>query len=59
MAVLERLAEAVSLRDGYLDEALIQWAIDPMNNRSVAKGYQYLQQAEKVLQEVKQQAATA
>lgn len=58
-AVLERLAEAVSLRDGYLDEALIQWALDPMNNRNVAKGYQYLQQAEKVLQEVKQQAATA
>ena len=39
-AVLERLAEAIYLRDGYLDEKLLRWALDPMNNWDTAKGYQ-------------------
>ncbi len=38
--VLERLYEALYLRDGYLDKKLIDWAIDPMNNWDVAKAYQ-------------------
>jgi hypothetical protein len=38
--VLERLSEALYLRDGYLDKRLLDWAVDPMNNWDVAKGYQ-------------------
>lgn len=38
--VLQRLSEALYLRDGYLDQKLIQWAIDPMNNWNTARGYQ-------------------
>ncbi len=38
--VLQRLSEALYLRDGYLDKRLIDWAIDPMNNWDVANGYQ-------------------
>ncbi len=58
-AVLERLAEAVSLRDGYLDEALIQWAIDPMNNWHVAKGYQFLHREELEAMKEAHRAVTA
>lgn len=32
--VLHRLAHAISLRDGYLDESVVKWAIDPENNRT-------------------------
>lgn len=39
-AVLERLSEALHYRDGYLDEKLIRWAIDPTVNWNTAKGYQ-------------------
>jgi hypothetical protein len=56
-AVLERLSEAVTIRDGYLDEALIKWAIDPSNNRHVAKGYQFIHRLEAVRAE--QQGAPA
>ncbi len=45
-AVLERLAEALYLRDGYLDEKLIRWAIDPLNNCNAAKAYQALHKEE-------------
>lgn len=45
-AVLERLAEALYLRDGFLDEKLIRWAIDPLNNCNAAKAYQALHREE-------------
>lgn len=32
--VLQRLDRALHLRDGYLDPALIQWAIDPDNHKT-------------------------
>lgn len=44
--VLQRLYEALLLRDGYLDKRLIEWAIDPMNNWDVAAGYQALHHEE-------------
>ena len=44
--VLERLAGAIYLRDGYLDEKLIRWAIDPLNNCDAAKAYQALHREE-------------
>jgi hypothetical protein len=45
-AVLERLTAAITIRDGYLNKALIQWAINPMENWHVAKGYQFLHREE-------------
>ena len=58
-AVLERLAEAVSLRDGYLDADLIKWAIDPMHNWHVAKGYQFLHREEMEAMKTEQRAMIA
>ena len=58
-AVLERLAGAIYLRDGYLDEALIKWAIDPMHNWHVAKGYQAIHREELEAMRAEQQAASA
>lgn len=40
--VLERLHDALVLRDGYLDAKLIQWALDPGYNWDTAQGYQHL-----------------
>lgn len=39
-AVLERFAEALHLRDGLLTKRLFEWAIDPMKNWDLARGYQ-------------------
>lgn len=44
--VLERLSEALSIRDGYLDAKLIKWAINPGYNWDTAKGYQALHRDE-------------
>lgn len=55
-AVLERLSEALYLRDGYLDEKLIRWAIDPLNNCNTAKAYQAFHRDELEAMRAAQQA---